>query len=87
MKASEIITKVTDEKACVLIRHREPITKPYEYDVKGPFVGNKKGWTLVDLFTANAMLTIYKALSETSKPKFDLLPFAQLVNFTWKNIK
>ncbi len=87
MVASEIIKRITEEKGCVLIRYREPISKPYQYDVKEPFTGNKKGWVIVDLFTASAMMTVYNALSEINKPKFDLIPFNKLVDFTWKNIK
>lgn len=86
MKASAIIEKVVNNKGCVLIRYREPISKPYEYDVKEPFVGNKRGWVMLDLFTASAMNAVYNALSEDHKSKFDMIPFQKLVDFTWNNV-
>lgn len=87
MTASEIVKQVTSEKGCTLIRYRKPLEKPYQYDVKGPFIGNKRGWVMVDLFTASAMLTVYNALNPEHQNKFDSIPFQKLVDFTWKNVK
>lgn len=48
---------------------------------------------LVDMFTANAMLTVYRALSEANQEKFRRMVgesrarLGQLVDFTWKAVK
>ena len=87
MLVSEIIKKVVDERAACLIRYRKPIENPYQYDVKGLFTGKKSGWLVIDLFTANAMFTVFNALNECHRAKFDSIPFQKLVDFTWKNVK
>ncbi len=90
MIISQIIKQVVDTKGCVLIRPRkEDHIKGdlYHYDVKEAFQGNKKGWTLLDLFTASAMLKVYEALNkETNRYKFDSLHINTLIDFTWKHI-
>ncbi len=89
MEASRIIKEIVETKGCVLIRPRKEDhikATPWQYDVKEPFQGNKKGWTLLDLFTASAMLKVYEALKDENKTKFDRLHINTLVNFTWKQI-
>ena len=89
MITSQIIKQVVETKGCVLIRPRkEDHVKgnPWQYDIKEPFQGNKKGWTLVDLFTASAMLKVYEALKDENKGKFDRLHINTLVDFTWEHI-
>ena len=90
MRTSEIIKQVIETKGCVLIRPRKEEhlnNTPWQYDLKEPFQGNKKGWTLLDLFTASAMLKIYDALEkEENKARFDRLHINKLVDFTWKHI-
>jgi len=89
MEVSRIIKEIVETKGCVLIRPRkEEHVKgtPWQYDLKGPFQGNKHGWTLLDLFTASAMLNVYNALKDENKTKFNQLHINTLVNFTWKQI-
>jgi hypothetical protein len=89
MTASEIIKQVVETKGCILIRNRkEDHLKgtSWNYDVKDPFQGNKKGWTMIDLTTANAMLTVYRALRPDLQIKFNNIHFQKLVDFTWKHI-
>ncbi len=89
MEASRIIKEIVETKSCVLIRPRKEghiKATPWQYDVKEPFQGNKKGWTLLDLFTASAMLKVYEALKDENKTKFDQLYINTLVDFTWKHI-
>jgi hypothetical protein len=50
------------------------------------------GRARVDAFTANAMITVYDALSADGKAKFVRMlstkaGFAKLLDFTWKHIK
>lgn len=89
MITSQIIKQIVDTKGCVLIRPRKEEHQKgsaWQYDIKEPFQGNKKGWTLVDLFTASAMLKVFEALKDENKVKFDRLHINTLVDFTWKHI-
>ncbi len=60
---------------------------PYQYDVKEAFTGSKKGFVYLDALTKNAMRTVYDALSDEHKKKFNNIPFMKLVDFTWKMVK
>lgn len=43
------------------------------------------GWTILDLFTASAIVAIYDALKEeANKTKYINLPLTRLINVTWK---
>lgn len=89
MTISEVIKKISDEGA-QLIRPRDAICLKGEvikYDVKPLFSGNKKGWVILDGFTASAMLVTYNALSEQNRKRYDAVPLSRLIDFTWKNVK
>jgi hypothetical protein len=55
--------------------------------------GSNKRRILVDLLTANAVLTCYNALSEENKAKFERMvsgspgQLNRIVNFCWKHVK
>lgn len=72
----------------MLIRPRLPFVKgePKEYDIKPLFTGNKRGWVVLDLTTANAMNTVYNALSEENQRKWDNIHVVRLVEFTWEHV-
>jgi hypothetical protein len=61
--------------------------EPYQYDVKDAFTGSKKGFIYLDALTKNAMRTVYNALSDEHKKKWDNIPFMKLVDFTWKMVR
>lgn len=86
MKISAIIQKIVSEKTAVLIRPRQRInpSEPWEYDVKDMFTGKKKGWILLDLFTASRMQVVKDALKPESQEKFDAISLMKLVNFCMK---
>jgi hypothetical protein len=90
MLISEIIQKVVDEKTALLIREKEEMHlekgAPFKYDVKY-FDDTNEGWIIMDLFTASAMLTVYKAISDQHKQKYDCLNLYRLLDFTWRNVK
>ncbi len=88
MTISEIV-KGSKESGAVLIRYRAESHKETgtaQYDVKPLFTGKKKGWTIIDSFTASAMLAVYNALSPAMQVKFDNIPLGRLVEFTWKQV-
>jgi hypothetical protein len=89
MKITQIIKDIVDTKSACMIRKRngEHVKgSDYEYDVKPLLTGNKrKGWIILDLTTANAMLTVYNAIKPENQAKFNQLHVLTLVDFTWKH--
>ena len=88
MTISQIV-KQSPETGAVLIRyransHRE--TGTAEYDCKPLFTGSKRGWTVLDITTARAMLAVYEALKPESQAKFDNIPLGKLIDFVWKQV-
>ena len=90
MFASQIQKQIVDEKAACLIRPRKEERvkgQPIQYDVKEYGLGgNKRGWVLLDLFTASAMQACYNALSTESQASWDKIPITKLVDFTWEHV-
>ena len=41
----------------------------------------------MDMTTANAIMTVYKALNTSNKKKFAKLPLKKMVDVTWKLVK
>ena len=41
----------------------------------------------MDMTTANAIMTVYKALNTRNKKKFEELPLKKMVDVTWKLVK
>lgn len=90
MIASEIIKQVVETSGALMIRNRKEAHirgEDWQYDVKPLFSGSKKGWTIMDLFTAGAVLSIYNALSEEHRTKFNKIHLTKLIDFTWRHVK
>lgn len=47
--------------------------------------GNLEG-AVLDLQSANAIVLVYEALSDTNKAKFDSIPLSRLIPFIWKAV-
>lgn len=83
MKIS-LIAKDVVQNGAVLIRFRAI----GEYDVKPLFTGNKRGWTILDATTAQAIVTVREALKDNPNvEKFDSIPLRELVAFCWRHVK
>jgi len=41
----------------------------------------------MDMTTANAIMTVYKALGQSNKKKFAKLPLKKMVSVAWKLVK
>ena len=41
----------------------------------------------MDMTTANAIMTVYKALNRSNKKKFEKLPLTKMVDVTWKLVR
>jgi hypothetical protein len=97
MTASQIAQQVKETQSAVQFRFRKnPAGKTLilrdesgnvQYDVKDLFNGKTRGWQVFDMFTAGAFCTVYNALSEENKPKFDRLQMATLTDFVWSSVK
>lgn len=85
------ITQVLQEtkNGAVLIRLRGDRIKgqPIQYDCKPLFTGSKRGWTVLDSFTAGAMKAVYAALRPDLQAKFDTIPLMRLLDVVWKHVK
>ncbi len=89
MTISEIV-KQSQDSGAVLIRYRansHKETGTAQYDCKPMFTGSKKGWMLMDAFTASALLAVFNALKPESQARFDNIPLGKLVDFAWKQVK
>jgi len=83
------IAKQAAENGAVLIRYRansHAETGTAEYDCKPIFTGSKRGWTMLDSFTASAMKAVYEKLKPEHQAKFDNIPLGRLVDFVWKQV-
>jgi hypothetical protein len=97
MTASQIAQQVLETKSAVQMRYRKnPAGKDLvlrdesgniQYDVKDLFNGKSRGWQVFDLFTAGAFCTVYNALSDENKSKFDRVQMPKLLNLVWSNVK
>jgi len=88
MKTTQIINTVLTDGAMLIRPTKGEHAKgtPWEYDVKPLFTGSKTGWVILDHTTAHAMKTVFNALSEENKLKFDNIFITRLIDFTWKQV-
>lgn len=61
--------------------------EPGQYDAKPMFTGSKKGWMLVDSFTASAVLQVFNAIGPENQEKMKKLPLLKMVDISWKLVK
>lgn len=94
MTISQIARTVKDQRQAHLIRYRTDSVKECgtaQYDAKPYGTGSKRGWTLIDLTTASAIVAVHDALTKSQKPenlaKFDNIPLGRLVDFCWKHVR
>lgn len=83
MTFPQVAQAVVDQKRCHVFRPR--IDEPGQYDAKAWGTGGrKKGWTLLDLFSASAVCAVYKAVNEENKAKLEKLPPLRVVSICFK---
>jgi len=85
MKLIDVCNKVVAEKTAALIRPKLGVN--HEYDVKEMFGGKKKGWVLLDLFTASAISKVAAALNETNRAKLNTLPPLRVSSICFQLLK
>jgi hypothetical protein len=85
MDAIEICRQIIEDKQCYVVRPKKDILA--EYDAKPYGSGNKRGWTYVDLFSASAVLNVYRALNPENQSKFAALPIEKMCRVAFKLCK
>ncbi len=78
-----VARKVVKEKSYVIIN---PKTNDISYDKEG-LPKKKTGYVLLDLTTANMLVTIADALSKESNEKFSSTPLLNAVKIGWQLVK
>ncbi len=84
MTGIEVAQFVNDHGVSLFRRRKDA---PLEYDVKPYFTGNKRGWVVLDHFTASAVLAVYKALDDQKKTVFETWSLQQQVKLAWKCVR
>lgn len=84
-----VITQQAATEGAVLMRYRgkSATTGNHEYDVKPLFTGKKKGWMIMDAFTASSVQAVYKSINEENRARFDRIHISRLLPFVWKSVQ
>lgn len=85
MTTIEIAEKIVTEGTAHLYRPTKGA--PHSYDAKPYGGGNKRGWVILDLFSAGAIVSVAKAVSETNRAKINQLSPLSAALFCFKVIK
>ena len=72
------ICQQASEVGLQIVRERKG--EPNQYDAKPWPGGNKRGWFLLDTFTASAVNSVYNAISDTNKAKLNTLSHERIVD-------
>lgn len=84
MQAIEVAKKVLLEGAHVLRVRKDD---PAQYDAKPYFTGSRRGWTLLDRWTASAIVAVRNGLNETNRQKFETMPIERMAAVSFQLIK
>lgn len=76
MVLSEMARKVTKDGQLILFKYNKDNNS---YDVKFDG-GNKRGWTILDSWSASVYLTVFNACSDENKAKLDRMPIKKALN-------
>ena len=84
MKFIEVAKMVVETKTAHLIRPRKGADM--EYDAKPIFTGSKRGWVMLDLFTAGAVTAVADAISEPNREKMNRIPPRKVIEFAFAHV-
>lgn len=87
MTGIEVARLVASTKGAHLFRQRRDVTDRHEYDVKEIFTGNKRGWTLLDLFSASAICSVWDALKPENQEKYARMNLPAMASTAFKLLK
>lgn len=81
MTIYQIAKRSVDTGTAQKIRHREG----NQYDCQvSMWTGNNRGWTLLDHYTASAVVQIYENLKPENQEKYINMPLLKLLDITWQ---
>lgn len=81
----EVARKVAAEKQAHLFRERKG--EPGQYDAKPYGGGSKRGWMLLDGFTASAICLIFDKLNPENQAKLLAMPLTKVAEVAFKLLK
>lgn len=79
------IAKTAAEDGAHLFRPRK--NEPGQYDCKPMFTGSHRGWTIMDSFSASAIVAVWNALNETNRAKYENLRPVSMAKLAFKFVK
>lgn len=82
MLGIEVAKKVVEEKQAHLFRARAGA--PGEYDARPYGAGSKRGWIVLDGFSAGAIVAVYNGLNETNRARFAALELVKMAKVAFK---
>ncbi len=82
MVLSEMAQKVVENRQFVMFKYNKKNTS---YDVKFD-EGNKRGWTILDSWSASVYLTVWKKCNEGNQRKLDNMPIERALTVAFKLI-
>ena len=83
MVLSEMAQKVTTEGQFVMFKYNK---KNGSYDVKFDG-GNKRGWTILDSWSAQVYLKVWESCNEDNKKKLDNVSIEKALTFAFKFVR
>lgn len=84
MRAIDVARAVVADKQAHLFRS---LDEPGAYEAKPYLAGSKRGWALLDLFTASAIVAVFDGLNETNRVRFGSMDLAVMARIAFKVIK
>lgn len=81
MKAIEIARLVKAQGVHVF---RERKGEPGTYDAKPFFTGSRRGWVVLDAFSASAIVTVFDALNEANRERYSTLTLTKMAHVAFK---
>lgn len=85
MRAIDVARKVVESKSLHLVRPRK--NEPGEYDAKFCGEGNKRGWFMLDTFSASAIVAVHDNLNESNRAKFASLSLPKMAAVALKMVR
>lgn len=86
MTSIEVARQAKDNGA-QLFRFRKGTEAQPQYDCKPIFTGNKRGWVLLDSFSASAIVAVYDKLSPENQAKYVRHPIYKMAEIAFKLCK
>ena len=85
MTGIEVAKQCNTEGGAMLFRPRK--AEPGQYDAKPWACGNKRGWVLLDTFSASAIVAVYDALNEKNRESYGRMPLQKMAMVAFRLVK